>query len=511
MTTLLLSDNQITAVSPLAELKNLIRLELRRNAIRDVAPLAGLKNLRILSLDSNQITDIGPLANLTLLGNLSLRDNEISDLASLVGLKNLESVTVRGNALSYSSIHTHIPVLQERGIEVSFDHRTPHRIRIVSGDDQQGLAGMALAKPFVVKVQDENEVVFEGVPIMFTVTGGGGTLSETTTTTDSNGWADSILTLGPEAGANTVSVSAAGSDAPVTFHAISEIRIEYLLSLPTGISLIHVPLKVTAVDGAEQTIESIADLYDVLGGASTVNFLITHDSSIQEWFSYFVPSDKGTPADRGLTDDMGTIAGMKAPTSVRLTGSPLGTDGSSTITLNSGLNLVGLPLRDSRINRVSDLFALGGISGNVPVIILTDGGEFKLVGRAGDPGDIEITGGQAFLITASQDATVAISGDAWANGSGAAAPPIALKGIEVGNTTPVLGLRGAIVDEETGLKAEGFRVTVKNLSTGRAFATVDAPNAAGYRSTVVDIETDALLRLGISLKFLVNLPTRRSV
>ena len=52
---------------------------------------------------------------------------------------------------------------------------------------------------------------------------------------------------------------------------------EYSWSIPAGISLIHVPLKVTAVDGVAKTITSIADLYDVLGGADVVNFLVTLD------------------------------------------------------------------------------------------------------------------------------------------------------------------------------------------------------------------------------------------
>ena len=103
---------------------------------------------------------------------------------------------------------------------------------------------------------------------------------------------------------------------------------------------------------------------------------------------------------------MGIIAGMKSPTSVQLKGDALGADGSSTIALNQGLNVVGLPLRDSRVTRVSDLFALDGIGGNVPVIILADGGEFKAVGRADDPGDIEITGGQSFIMTAQRPATI---------------------------------------------------------------------------------------------------------
>ena len=193
------------------------------------------------------------------------------------------------------------------------------------------------------------------------------------------------------------------------------VDLEYLLSIPVGINLIHVPLKVTAVDGVAGTIRSIADLYNALGGASTVNFLITYDSQTQEWRSYFGTFDRGTSADAVLTDDTGIIAGMIAPVSVRLSGSALGVTGNGTISLNPSLNLVGLPLNDSRVMRVSDLFALNGIGGNVPVIILTDGGEFKAVGRAGDPGDIQITGGQSFILTAPRAATVIIYGDGWTN------------------------------------------------------------------------------------------------
>ena len=201
--------------------------------------------------------------------------------------------------------------------------------------------------------------------------------------------ADAILTL-------TVGVGAiAGYDGSKLTAQVSVIAvkaIDFNLSVPAGISLIHVPLKVTEVDGAARAITSISDLYNALGGASDVNFLITYDSQTQEWHSYFGTSDTGTPTDRVLTDDMGVIAGMARGKDIRLSGEALGTNGSSTITLNQGLNLVGLPLNDSRITRVSDLFALDEIGGNVPVIILTDRGEFKLVGRAGDPGDIEITG-----------------------------------------------------------------------------------------------------------------------
>ena len=386
------------------------------------------------------------------------------------------------------------------------DVLVPRILLYISGDNQKGVYGAALKNPFVVEVRDENGNALAGVTVRFAVTTGGGTLSSTITRTDENGRAESSLTLGPDAGTNTVSVSAIGIEELVTFHAIAETS-EFLWSIPAGISLIHVPLKVTAVDGVAKTIRSIADLYDALGGVNTVNSLITYDSPAQEWCSYFGASDKGTPADKVLTDDTGIIAGMIVPASIRLNGSPLGTNGSSAITLNQGLNLMGLPLKDPRIARVSDLFALDGISGNVPVVILRDNEDFQAVGQAGDPGDIPIIGGGAFILTAQWAATVTISGEAWTNDSeAAAAPSMTHRGIEVGDTTPVLGVRGSIVDQIASPNTGRFRVTLKNLSTDRAVSAVTAPDEAGYRLTVVDVETGQVATIGDTLEISAQSP-----
>ena len=304
----------------------------------------------------------------------------------------------------------------------------------------------------------------------------------------------------------TITPTAAGAD------------IEYRLSIPAGISLIHVPLKVTAVDGVAKTIESVADLYDVLGGTSAVNFLITYDSQTQEWRSFFVPSDKGGPADARLTEEKGIIASLSTRVSVPLRGGALGINGTSTITLNQGLNLVGLPLNDSRIKRVSDLLALNGINGNVFVIIVTDGGDFKAVGRAGDPGDIAITGGQSFILNAGQAATVPVSGAGWTNPSGTgAAPSVVTIGSEVSDVTPILALRGSIVDEDSGLSSTNFRITVKNRSTGKSVASVIRDehhsrsnvwglDGIGYQLTDVDLETKRAATIGDILEISAQSP-----
>ena len=92
----------------------------------------------------------------------------------------------------------------------------------VSGDNQTGVPGAIIANPFVVEVREENLSVLEGISVTFAVTAGAGTLSVTHTTTDKNGRAESTFTLGPNLGANTVQVSAAGIEGMVSFNAVVE-------------------------------------------------------------------------------------------------------------------------------------------------------------------------------------------------------------------------------------------------------------------------------------------------
>ena len=383
---------------------------------------------------------------------------------------------------------------------------TPTSLAIISGDNQKGFTGEPLTNPFIVQVHDQYGNPMEGVTVTFTVGETDGMLSATTVTTDQDGQAKTTLTLSTEPGTNTVQVSVEGIAQTATFNAIAEL-LEFNLSLSIGLNLIHLPLRVRAVDGMPATIQSVSELYDALGGAVAVNYLITHDSQTQTWYSYFGDTDRGTTADRGLTDQTGILADMLSPVLVRLGGDALGTDGTSTIILNQGLNLMGLPLKDSRVTRVSDLFVLNGIGGNIPVIIRSDAGGFQAVGRVGDPGDVEIAGGQSFIMIAQRAAMVDISGDAWTNSSEtAAAPLMSLKGIKAADVNPVLGLRGSIVHEGTGAYQAGFRVTVKNLSTDKNVATATTDNQMGYRLTVVDIETGHAATVGDILEISAQSP-----
>ena len=83
-----------------------------------------MTNLRWISLSRNSISDISPLAGLTNLGILYLNDNSISDISPLVantGLGSGDEVYLGNNPLSSTSINTHIPALESRGVTVHYE------------------------------------------------------------------------------------------------------------------------------------------------------------------------------------------------------------------------------------------------------------------------------------------------------------------------------------------------------------------------------------------------------
>ena len=157
MATLIYFDKKNANISDLTGLEgatNLTYLFLWDNAISDLTPLSNLTNLQFLDLQGNSVSDLSPVMGLTNLIFLGIRNNSVSELSPLVsnrGLGKKNAVNVKGNLLNYLSIYRHIPVLQRRGVQVSFDSRTPTTPSKISGDNQSDIVGVALAQPFVVE------------------------------------------------------------------------------------------------------------------------------------------------------------------------------------------------------------------------------------------------------------------------------------------------------------------------------------------------------------------------
>ena len=96
-----------------------------------------------------------------------------------------------------------------------------HTLSKVGGDEQQGAGGLPLGERLVVSVLDQSGNPYPGAVVTFAVTAGQGTLSVTRDTTDAEGLAAAVLTLGREPGTYSVEVTAAGLD-PVTFTATAK-------------------------------------------------------------------------------------------------------------------------------------------------------------------------------------------------------------------------------------------------------------------------------------------------
>jgi hypothetical protein len=96
---------------------------------------------------------------------------------------------------------------------------TPARIEMIAGDEQLAPPGQPLASPLVVQVTDENGDPVEDVTVTWAAQGGG-SVSQTSVQTGSDGQASVTRTLGSALGEQTTTATSSGLEgSPVTFTA----------------------------------------------------------------------------------------------------------------------------------------------------------------------------------------------------------------------------------------------------------------------------------------------------
>ena len=92
-----IKGNQIVNLGRLAELTNLIELDLERTGISNLEPLRNLVKLTVLNISENPISDLEPLRNLVELERLYMDGTQVSDLEPLSGLAKLYTLWARWN------------------------------------------------------------------------------------------------------------------------------------------------------------------------------------------------------------------------------------------------------------------------------------------------------------------------------------------------------------------------------------------------------------------------------
>lgn len=107
-----LKNNHISDISALAELTKLQGLNLDNNEITDISPLNELCQLVSLSANENRIVDISPLSGLSNLNVVRMNNNQIEDITALCGLQNLEDLWLENNRITQVDNLTDLPALQ---------------------------------------------------------------------------------------------------------------------------------------------------------------------------------------------------------------------------------------------------------------------------------------------------------------------------------------------------------------------------------------------------------------
>ena len=169
---------------------------------------------------------------------------------------------------------------------------------------------------------------------------------------------------------------------------------EFDLALNAGWNLVHIPLELLAIDNQVVANETIGELFYALG----IDTMYYYDGEC------WIQVDENTAVIRKIYQGFAIYA--ESPTSKTLLGLPL----QGNLLLQEGMNIVGIPRHSSNLKRVSDLLSFYP---EICAILVEDEGTLQVVGRVGDPGDIPITGGQAFGIISKQVYFTTFYGESW--------------------------------------------------------------------------------------------------
>jgi uncharacterized protein (TIGR03437 family) len=380
----------------------------------------------------------------------------------------------------------------------------PAGFTIVSGTGQTGVISSVLARPFVVKLADSFGNGIQGQVVNFAVTGGGGTLSRTSVTTDVNGLASSTLTLGPATGINTVTArtSALGSvtltfTATATGGAASSIAISggNLQTAPIS-AVLPLPLEVLVTDIGGNPVAGASVTWTVVSGGATLTTAATLPTN---------PSGRATVGVRlgsapGPASIRATVAGVATAVTFTATGVAGGPVGVTKISGDTQSGVVGsrlapmvvriLDTAGNPVSGVSITFAISSGGGLItpaqPVLTDPTGHASSTLTLPSTPGTVTISvtgagvpGSATFTATATGAAASSlslISGNAQSGPVGRALPlPLVVR-----------------VRDALGNPVSGFAVTFAVSAGGGSVAPVSpTTNAAGDAQTTWTLGTTA--------------------
>jgi adhesin/invasin len=406
---------------------------------------------------------------------------------------------------STGAVTGHVRVLAPEGpqpIQTTFTatalSASANGLTLVSGDAQSGVAGSALPEPLVVGVTDAFGNPVAGVKVAWTVVGGG-SVSESETTTGADGSTSVTRTLGPAAGPQSTTASAAGlAGSPVTFNHTATPGSASGVQLLSGDgqsgapgATLPDPVVVSVTDADGNPVSGAAVTWVVTAGGGSVDpTTSTTDTAGHAGTSWTLGSAVGTNTVQAVVSGVGSatftataVAG--APSQIRI------------VSGNGQSGQVGIQLGADLVVAVEDA-AGNAVAGATVTWQVTDGGgsvapATSTTGANGQATTEWTLGSAAGTQRVRASAGAAGHVDFQANATAGAPSTLAIVTQPSGTATtgvpfatqPVVQLRDAAGNE---VQRSGVSVTAAIASgTGRLTGTASRTTDASGRATFTDL------------------------
>lgn len=298
------------------------------------------------------------------------------------------------------------------------------RLQIISGDGQSGPAGRPLDQDFVVEARAPAGGVLDSAQITWSVTSGGGSLSETSTLTDRNGRASTRYTPGSGAGVQEITASLA-TGASVTFRVTTDAAGRALIitrgNLQRGLVFAspNEALEVQLLGETGSGLPGTAILWEVDGDASLAASSVATDADGKASNVLTFGATAGMVMVRarapGVTDPVVFTLTSSLPAVATVGGNgqsgtvnqPLANELTIDLALPASKSLTGVPVQwqvltgggtlssattlSNAQGRVSNSWTLGGLTGEQTVQASLPGGQLVIF-RATAEGEVGVVG-----------------------------------------------------------------------------------------------------------------------
>ena len=285
--------------------------------------------------------------------------------------------------------------------------------------------------------------------------------------------------------------------------------IEFDLTLNPGFNLISIPLADATVEETIEPISMVKNLADALG-KDAWSLIVSLDAETGTFRSYTPTTPDDAKSNVEIMGDTGLIVIMRQTKTLKLRGNSWQ---PGDIALNQGLNLVGIPLKDESLVKMSDLAER--INGNVNLIVSLnpDKGVFQSFIPGSTPDDalsnITIDGGVGLILVMGSEGKFSVTGEPWSNKNRRTSPIASPRKrlfyvfsrvltcektshLMLDQTiSPILELDGTVA-------VNGLFVTVRNLSSDAVMTDKTGLTAGDGRFSItfVDFVTNQSAKVG---------------